>query len=92
MSPLIEEIAFRGTLQGLLLQSATGRVRVGVISVANGITALLFGVMHGLNHGSLVDLLTFFPGLVFGFFRERYALLLPVILLHSYYNAGLLWF
>jgi len=90
VSPLLEELAFRGTLQGLLLQSRWGVIRHGLISHANLLTAALFGLTHALLLGHSLALLTFFPGLLFGFFRERYQTLWPVIALHSYYNAGLL--
>ncbi len=91
VAPLVEEFAFRGTLQGALLRTTVGKIQYGAISLANLITAALFGGAHAIHHSAAFDLLTFFPGLVFGYFRERYSLLLPAILLHSYYNLGLLW-
>lgn len=90
VAPVVEELAFRGTLQTLLRRWRAGRCKWRMISGANVLTALAFGVTHALVEGHISGLLTFFPGLVFGFFRERFHRVLPAIVLHSYYNAGLL--
>lgn len=91
VAPVIEEIAFRGTIQTLLMQTAALRhSHYGLISGANLLTAVLFGLTHAMIHSNVFGLLTLFPGLVFGFFRERHQRLAPAIVLHSYYNAGLL--
>jgi membrane protease YdiL (CAAX protease family) len=90
VAPVIEEFAFRGTLQSMLLRTNAGRLRYGSISGANLLTALTFGLAHVWVDGHPMGVLTFFPGLVFGFFRERYQSVSPAIVLHSYYNAGLL--
>lgn len=92
VSPILEELALRGTLQGLLLNTNIGNKRYGNLSIANLITALIFSLLHVVNYASLWKILTIFPGLIFGFFRERCQSLIPAILLHSYYNAGLLLF
>jgi membrane protease YdiL (CAAX protease family) len=89
-APVIEELVFRGALQTLLLQSRVGKRRCGAVSGANALTALAFGLAHVLVNGHPWGMLTFFPGLVFGFFRERYQGVPPAIVLHAYYNAGLL--
>lgn len=90
VAPIVEELAFRGALQTLLLCSHAGKLRYGAISGANALTASAFGLTHVWANGDPVGLLTFFPGIVFGFFRERYRGVPPAIVLHSYYNAGLL--
>lgn len=89
LAPVLEELAFRGTIQTLLLRPAWGRRSIGPISLANLITALLFGLAHAAVHGQPWAALTLLPGLVFGFFRERYQRLTPAILLHGWYNLGL---
>ena len=89
--PVLEELAFRGFLQGALHKSAWGaRARLG-ISAANLVTSLVFAAAHLLRHPPLWAGLTFFPSLVFGFFRDRYGRVLPSILLHIFYNAGYFW-
>jgi membrane protease YdiL (CAAX protease family) len=90
VTPVIEELAFRGALQTLLLRSVAGKLRCGAVSGANALTALAFGLAHVLVNGDPWGMLTFFPGMVFGFFRERYQGVPPAIALHGYYNAGLL--
>ncbi|CAK0757246.1 conserved hypothetical protein [Gammaproteobacteria bacterium] len=90
IAPVLEEVAFRGTIQTLLIRTSFGRTHYGLISGANLLTAFLFSLTHVIVHGNFFGLLTLFPGLIFGFFRERYQCLMPVIVLHGYYNAGLL--
>lgn len=90
VAPVIEELAFRGALLSMLQRWRVGKLRYGVMSGANLLTALAFGLAHALIDGHPLGLLTFFPGLVFGFFCERYHRVAPAIVLHSYYNAGLL--
>lgn len=89
--PIIEELAFRGFLQGYIYNTSWGmRTRRG-ISVANAFTSIIFAVAHLFRHTFLWASLTFFPSLVFGFFRDRYGRLLPPIILHIVYNAGYFW-
>ncbi len=90
IGPVLEELAFRGGIQGWLLDKPWGTVHFGPVTVANLFTALIFSAMHRFTKDDVWSLLTVFPGLLFGFFRERYGQLLPVIILHSYYNTGLL--
>lgn len=86
--PLIEELIFRGWLQGRLLRSQKMRRHCCQISFANLATALLFSVAHLITHPPLWALAVVIPALVFGYFRERYNSLYPAIFLHVYYNGG----
>ncbi len=89
--PVLEELVFRGALQGWLLQQAWGvRQRVG-LSNANLVTSLVFTAAHIVSHPPLWALSVLLPSLVFGYFRERHAGLLAPILLHASYNAGYFW-
>ncbi|QEP42745.1 JDVT-CTERM system CAAX-type protease [Ectothiorhodospiraceae bacterium BW-2] len=90
VAPVVEELAFRGAIQGYLLQQRWGGHRCGYLSYANLVTALLFALLHLYAQPSLWALLTFVPGLIFGAVRERYRTVIPAIALHSYYNGGLL--
>ena len=86
--PVLEELAFRGLLQGLLLSPAWGRRSLAGITGANLATSAVFALCHFWRHPPLWAALTFFPSLVFGFFRDRHGSVMPPIVLHVVYNAG----
>lgn len=92
--PVLEELAFRGFLQSWLIEKAAfARRVVPGISVANVAVSTLFAVSHLLNQPPLWAASVFGPSLVFGYFRDRYQLVWPSILLHCWYNAGFVyWF
>lgn len=87
--PLIEEIAFRGFLQGLLRGYAFARVAIGPVTVANGLTTACFSLAHYPRGGWALVALVILPGLVLGVLRDRHGGVLSPILLHSWYNACL---
>jgi membrane protease YdiL (CAAX protease family) len=86
--PILEEILFRGCLQGQLGQQSWGQWRWCGITVANGCTSLLFALGHGWNHPPLWAAAVLFPSCIFGYCRERYASVYPSMVLHAFYNAG----
>lgn len=89
-SPLIEEMLFRGVLQGQLEQKDWARRRAFGISGANALVSLLFVVAHLVRHAPLWAAATIVPSLLFGYFRERHGQIYPAIFLHAAYNACLL--
>ncbi|MDO8990726.1 MAG: JDVT-CTERM system glutamic-type intramembrane protease [Sideroxyarcus sp.] len=90
--PVVEEVVFRGFLQGGLLRlGAFKKERLG-ISGANLTTSVVFALAHLWQHPALLFPGYFTVSLVLGYFRERYGGVLVPILLHSYYNLGLLAF
>lgn len=89
--PLMEEVIFRGALQGWLLDFAWARHRIVFISVANIITSLIFASLHGFYHPALMAALVFFPSIVFGFFRDRTGSIAAPVILHSSYNLAYFW-
>ncbi len=91
--PVLEELVFRGGLQGWLLERPFGRRRWLGVSAANALTSAAFASVHLFSHEPLWALATVFPSLVFGFLRERHASVAPCIWMHAYYNLGyfLLW-
>lgn len=93
LQPLIEELVFRGMVQGYLLQTPWGRLRLGGFTSANLLTAMLFTGLHALSHTPAWALAVFLPALVFGYFRERSGCIYAPLLLHAAYNLGyfLLW-
>ncbi|MDQ6992271.1 MAG: JDVT-CTERM system glutamic-type intramembrane protease [Mariprofundus sp.] len=89
LQPLLEEMVFRGLLQGWLIQQSWGKGAVVGITRANITVTLLFVSMHLFYHPPLMALAVVIPSLLFGYFRDRYdGWLLPSIFLHIYYNVG----
>lgn len=87
--PVLEEIVFRGGLQGWLIDKPWGSPSIAGISRANVMTSLLFTSLHFINHPPLMATAVFAPSLLFGHFRDRYSgWLIPPITLHCFYNAG----
>jgi uncharacterized protein len=89
--PVLEELAFRGFLQGWLADTAWGARQWRGLSVANIVSSVAFAVAHGFAHPWQWAASTFFPSLVFGFFRDRYRRLRVPIALHVFYNGGYYW-
>ena len=86
--PILEEIVFRGLLQGALLKRSWGSRRILGISNANILTSFIFTVLHVVRRAGALSVAVFIPSLVFGHFRERYGNLYVPIALHVFYNAG----
>jgi len=87
--PLLEEIVFRGLLQGWFIKKRCWKDKIFHLSYANMITSLIFAVFHLLAHPPVMALLVLLPSAVFGYFRDRYeGRLIPCITLHCYYNLG----
>ena len=93
LQPFVEELVFRGFVQGHLLQTGWGYSRLGVFTLANLLTSALFSALHVLSHTPAWALAVFLPALVFGHFRERSGCIYAPLLLHAAYNFGyfLLW-
>jgi membrane protease YdiL (CAAX protease family) len=89
--PVLEELCFRGLLQGALRERAWGLRHWCGITLANICTALAFAAAHGLTRGMVHAAAVFAPGLIFGFFRDRFGNVGPSIALHVLYNAGWFW-
>lgn len=88
--PVLEEIVFRGFVQGVAQRRLRNIFR-GPISLANVVTSVLFTALHFLYHPPLWAIAVFIPSLVFGYFKDRYGSLLPPMVLHVYYNTGYYW-
>lgn len=84
--PALEELVFRGVLQGQLRRWT--RRRVGVISLANVLTSCVFAAAHLATQPVIWALAVFAPSLVFGHLRERFRSVLPSMVMHMVYNAG----
>jgi len=88
--PILEEIVFRGALQGWVRRKSWGlRHRFGV-TTANILTSIVFAAFHLIRRPNIWSAGVILPGLVFGFFRDRYGNLYAPMALHIFYNAGLI--
>ncbi len=84
--PLLEELAFRGAIQGWLLSRSWGGYSRGGFTLANLITSSAFTGLHFLHYPPLWAASVAVPSLVFGWFRDREGTLYPSIVLHVAYN------
>lgn len=89
---ILEEVLFRGFLQGWLLGRVSFKPKLFNLSRANWLSSLAFALAHVWAHALLWVPGYFAVGLVLGYFRERYRGILVPVLLHCYYNLGLLYF
>lgn len=86
--PVVEELLFRGLLQGALRRTRFGpRAWMG-FSVANLVTSVAFVLMHLARHTLPWALAVFPPSLLFGLFRDRSDSTWPAIALHVAFNAA----
>lgn len=86
--PIIEELLFRGCLQGFLSMREGGQRSFVGISIANLLTSVVFTGAHIATHSLLWASVTLFPSLLFGVLRDRSGSVFPPIALHIIYNAG----
>ena len=89
--PVLEEASFRGLLQPILWRRPWGQRQWHGVSAANVVTAMLFSASHLLWHSGAQALAVLLPGLVFGYFRDRYGRIAPSVALHIFYNFGFVW-
>lgn len=85
--PFIEEVLFRGIIQGQLRKQDWGKRSWLSISSANAITSVLFVMIHMINSTPVFALTLLAPSLVFGYFRDYCNSIYPSIIIHSSYNA-----
>ena len=88
--PVMEELVFRGWLQERLWKTGLARLSIYCISMPNIVTSVVFTGFHFLVHPPVSAVAVIAPSLVFGFFRDRYQSVLPSIILHVFYNTGVI--
>lgn len=88
--PFLEELVFRGLLQGYFRQFEQGRKMLVSISAANVLTSLLFVLMHGLTRDGYTAVLVFLPSIYLGVVRDRIGSLVFCMFIHSLWN--LTWY
>jgi membrane protease YdiL (CAAX protease family) len=86
--PIVEELLFRGVLQGELASTAWGRRQRYGLSLANLASSAAFAALHFIHHPPLWAAAVAVPSLIFGHFRDRYGHVYASLLLHIYYNTG----
>lgn len=86
--PIVEELFFRGLVQGQLRRGEWGRQSFTGISTANLLTSVLFALAHLAGHAFAWSLLVFIPSLLFGLVRDRFESVYPAIVLHIFFNVG----
>ncbi len=85
--PLVEEVLFRGIIQGQFAKREWGKRSWLSISGANVAASVLFAAIHLIHSSPLFALSVIAPSLVFGYFRDYCNSVYPSILIHSAYNA-----
>ena len=80
-----EEIFFRGWMQPALRRRYSAAVSIVAVN-------LVFAPLHLIAAPYLISLLTFFPGLIMGWLRERYGNILPSMIFHFLGNVWAIWF
>ena len=91
LQPLLEELVFRGLLQGQALTwlARQGKtMQLGPITLANAVVTLAFVALHLRAQPLAWALAVAAPSLVFGHLRERFQSVWPAVFLHALYNAG----
>ncbi len=86
--PVVEELLFRGVLQGMLRRTGLGLRSCRGLSMANLITSLAFVLVHFVNQPMAWAMAVFAPSLVFGYFRDKSGSVLPPLVLHVIYNGA----
>ena len=89
--PVVEEVLFRGILQGAALRLTTknGKVpRLGPVSCANVLVSFAFVAFHVPSQPLGWALAVAVPSLILGHLRERFASVWPPALVHAVYNGG----
>lgn len=86
--PVVEELLFRGVLQGLLLRTNAGAARRWGLSVANLVTSSAFVLVHFVNQPAIWAVGVFVPSLIFGLFRDRSGSVWPPMVLHILFNCA----
>jgi len=89
---LPEELFFRGWMQKRIDTLLGGRFTAfgAVIGPGLFISAVVFALFHFLSRPAPVSLLVFFPGMLFGLFRERTGSVLVPVVTHALANITFL--
>ena len=87
--PIVEEIIFRGGMQGWLRKYQWAKITILGISIANVLVSIIFSILHIIIRPD--DYTTYaiiIPSLIFGLFRDRHKHIISCTVLHIFYNMG----
>lgn len=84
--PPLEELAFRGLIQGGLRRCTA--IRCGPLTLANLLTSLLFALTHHLVWQQPAAWWVVVPSLLFGWSRDVHQTLAGAIVLHMVWNCA----
>ena len=87
LAPVLEEIVFRGGVQEMLDRTALGRRALGGVTLGNAATSALFAAAHLLSAPPWLAAAVLLPSLVLGRVKQLTSSLVPVVLLHAWFNA-----
>jgi uncharacterized protein len=91
LQPLLEELVFRGILQGQALRLLSGgglHHSIGLGSIANIAVSMIFVGVHLRVQPWGWACAVVLPSLILGCLRERTGSVWPSVLVHSIYNLG----
>lgn len=86
LQPVVEEVVFRGVLQGELRRRSWGGSRICRVTAANGVCSIAFTALHFIHHPPLWAASVLAPSLIFGWLRERHGTVAAPIVMHVLYN------
>ena len=86
--PVLEEIVFRGLIQGYLVKKTISYNYYLGITWANWLTTFLFCATHFVTRSWLVAILVFIPSLLLGTLRDKRFSIKVLAGIHVYWNAG----
>ena len=86
--PVLEEIVFRGLLQGFLAKKWGGSRTFLGMGLPNCGTTFVFCLTHLLTRSPLVSAMVLIPSLALGAMRDRGFSITTLACIHMYWNAG----
>jgi membrane protease YdiL (CAAX protease family) len=89
VAPVLEELAFRGTLQDWCrsIVERHGMRDAGPLTRANAATSVAFAACHSPYQPAALACAILLPSLLLGRLREVTGSVVPCILLHAWFNA-----
>jgi uncharacterized protein len=86
LQPILEELLFRGFIQGRLRECRIMARGLFGITPANLVASLLFVAAHLIYRPPQHAIMIFFPAVILGMLRDRHGCIYPSAIIHSYYN------
>jgi len=87
LSPVLEELLFRGILQKFVKERLSGGLFA--VSYANILVSFIFAILHIPMWGVVHSVLVFLPSLIFGFLYDKTGKIYYSGILHMFYNLNI---